>query len=83
MKGSHRATRPSVSGSSVRTLAWAMGADPMPASLENAARRKPCRITPSTPPCTPSGVNAPVRIEASAAGIAGTLLPITTSPANR
>ena len=38
MKGSSSETSPSVTGSLVRTAAWAMEAEPMPASFENTAR---------------------------------------------
>ena len=34
----------------------------MPASLENAARWKPTISTPTMPPATPSGVNAPLKM---------------------
>ena len=83
MKGSHRATRPSVIGSLVLTLAWAMGAEPMPASLEKAARRKPCSSTPIMPPCTPSGENAPTTIWVMASVMCSAFTPITTRPASR
>ena len=41
MNGSSRDTMPSAAGSSVRAEAWAMGADPWPASLENRPRLTP------------------------------------------
>ena len=66
--GSNRATKPSLTGRLVFTAEWAMGAEPRPASLENAARWKPMIITPTTPPATPSGLNAPVMMEPNAPG---------------
>src|SRR5690606_1689310 len=68
MNGSHRATRPSVIGSLVLTAEWAMEAEPMPASLENAARWKPTISTPMMPPMPASGVKAPPMIALNAAG---------------
>jgi hypothetical protein len=62
MNGSSRATRPSLAGCLVFTAEWAIGAEPRPASLENAARLKPMISAPSTPPATPSGLNAPSMI---------------------
>ena len=41
MNGSNRATIPSLMGSSVLAAEWAMEAEPTPASLLKAARRKP------------------------------------------
>ena len=38
INGSSKATKPSLNGSSVCTAAWAMAAEPSPASLEKAAR---------------------------------------------
>ena len=45
-----------------------MEADPNPASLEKAARWNPMIITPSTPPATPSGENAPSKMAPNAVG---------------
>jgi hypothetical protein len=53
MNGSSSDTKPSVIGSLVRTAEWAMAAEPMPASFEKAARRKPWMIAPMMPPATP------------------------------
>ena len=58
MKGSSMATKPWVSGSFVRTAAWAIEDEPTPASLEKAARRKPSTTTPSTPPAAWKQVEA-------------------------
>ena len=58
MKGSKRATNPSEAGYFVFTAAWAMEADPAPASLEKAARRKPVINTPKSPPSPAFGLNA-------------------------
>ena len=55
MNGSSSATWPSVEGSLVLTAEWAIEADPMPASLEKAARWKPTISTPTTPPVMPLG----------------------------
>ena len=41
MNGSTRATTPSETGSSVLAAAWAMGAEPCPASLEKRPRLTP------------------------------------------
>ena len=49
-KGSSSATMPSRTGSSVRAAEWAMAAEPVPASLLKAARRKPWISTPTKPP---------------------------------
>ena len=51
-----------------------MAADPAPASFENAARLKPCIITPTIPPETvASGVNAFLKINAKASSTHSTL----------
>ena len=46
--------------------AWAMGAEPRPASFENTPRLTPhviaMIIEPTTPPVTPEGVKAPLNI---------------------
>ena len=68
MNGSSSATYPSRTGYRVRAVAWAMAADPRPASFENTARRKPMMITPIMPPVMPSGVKAPVQMAAKAPG---------------
>ncbi len=53
-KGSMSAAKPCDMGSLVRTVACAMGAEPMPASFANAARRNPWISAPMTPPATAS-----------------------------
>ena len=63
MNGSTRPTTPSETGSSVLAAAWAIGAEPCPASLENNPRLTPqFRVTSNTPipvPATPAdGLNA-------------------------
>ena len=68
INGSSIATKPWVSGSWVRTAAWAIDDDPIPASLEKAARRKPSTKTAIRPPLTPSGLNAFVTIDTNAPG---------------
>ena len=62
MKGSSSETTPSVMGSLVRTAECAMAAEPTPASLEKAARRKPWISAPTRPPATPRPVKAPAKI---------------------
>ena len=47
------ATMPSLAACRVFTAEWAMAADPMPASLLKAARRKPWTSTPGTHPRWP------------------------------
>ena len=59
MKGSSRDTMPSRTGSSVDAALWAMDAEPTPASLENAARRKPWISTPKSAPKPASVEKAP------------------------
>ncbi len=54
------AAKPCDMGSPVRTVACAMGAEPMPASFENDARRNPWINAPSAPPATASVENASV-----------------------
>jgi len=83
MKGSSRATCPSVDGCCVRTAEWAMEAEPMPASLEKAARWKPTMRAPMAPPATPSGLKAPRMMSANAPGTASRLNAMTTIPAVR
>ena len=68
MNGSSSATKPSVAGSLVFTAECAIEAEPMPASLEKAARWKPTISTPMTPPATLSGLKAPVKMAPKAAG---------------
>ena len=70
MNGSTSPTTPSDTGSSVLAAAWAMGADPCPASFENSPRLTPqLRVTSRTPmpvPATPAvGLNASRRIRAN------------------
>ena len=50
MNGPIMATAPSRTDSLVRAAAWAMGADPWPASLEYRPRRTPHMITVIRPP---------------------------------
>ena len=49
-KGSSRATIPSRTGSGVAAAECAIAAEPVPASLLNAARRMPWMIVPISPP---------------------------------
>ncbi len=70
MKGSSSATTPSETGSSVLAAAWAMGADPCPASLEKSPRRTPhimvTRMAPVPVPATPAvGLNASRKMRAN------------------
>ncbi len=58
--------------------ACAIADDPMPASLEKAARRKPRINTAIMPPATDSGRNALVTIEPNADGSSAKFAPITT-----
>src|SRR5699024_12403557 len=69
MKGSSRATKPSEIGRRVLTAEWAIGAEPIPASLEKAERWKPMIMTPMTPPAMPCGLNAPEKISPTAWGV--------------
>ena len=71
MKGSKSDTIPSCTGYSLRAAEWAIAAEPMPASLEKAARLMPITRQPRKPPTAASGLKAPRTIAASAAGIAG------------
>lgn len=59
----------------------AIGAEPSPASLENAARLKPMISAPSTPPAPPCGLKAPSMIVPIAAGTSVTLTRMTTRQA--
>ena len=68
MNGSCSATRPSVTGSLVRTAECAIEAEPTPASFEKAARLKPWISAPMAPPATPSGLKAPTTMAVTAAG---------------
>ena len=74
INGSSIATNPCVRGSLVLTVAWAIAEDPIPASLEKAARRKPKIRTATMPPVTPSGLKALVMIAETAEGIAEKLV---------
>ena len=69
INGSSKETIPSVTGSLVLTAEWAIGAEPIPASLENTALLNPKIKTPKKPPVTPSGENAPTKIDFTASGI--------------
>ncbi len=67
MNGSTSATTPSETGSSVLAAAWAMGAEPCPASLEKRPRFTPQSMvvmkTPAPVPATPAvGWKASVKI---------------------
>ncbi len=64
MNGSSRATTPSDTGSSVFAAAWAMGAEPWPASFENKPRRTPHIIVTSSAP-TPVPATPAVGLKAS------------------
>ncbi len=79
--GSSMATKPSVTGRRVLTAECAMGAEPTPASLENAARWKPMIRTPTTPPVTPSGEKAPLMMSPNALSIEEKLPRMTTRQA--
>ena len=67
----------------VAAAEWAMEAEPMPASLEKAARRKPVTSTPIIPPRPAWGVNASAMIIPRAAGTLSALATSTTMPAIR
>ena len=67
--GSMSAAKPCDMGSLVRTVACAMGAEPTPASLANAARRNPWISAPITPPATACGAKASRTMVASAPGM--------------
>ena len=82
MNGSSRATKPSLTGAAVRAAAWAMAAEPKPASLENTARRKPRIITPKAPPATPWGEKAPFQMAATAPGSASAFSAMMVSALN-
>jgi hypothetical protein len=74
MNGSSRATTPSETGSSVLAAAWAMGAEPWPASLENRPRLTPHiavrRNAPVPVPAMPAvGLNASRKISPKAGRI--------------
>ncbi len=69
MNGSTSATTPSETGSSVLAAAWAIGAEPWPASLENSPRFTPhimvTRNAPTPVPAMPAvGLNASRKINA-------------------
>ena len=75
MNGLSMAIEPWRCGLRVWALAWAMAAEPRPASLEKLPRLAPSRIAaasaaPMKPPAAALPVNAPVKIEPSAAGTA-------------
>ena len=80
------ATMPSRMGSSVRAAAWAMAAEPSPASLEKHARTMPQRNAnhtdaPANPPVSAAGVNACLKISAKHAGISLAFVAITYAAA--
>ena len=71
MNGSTSATTPSETGSSVLAAAWAMGAEPWPASLENSPRLTPqTAVSTNTPAPAPAmlavGLNASRKIRVNA-----------------
>ena len=78
INGSIKPTNPSVAGSLVRTAECAIAAEPMPASLENAARWNPMIIMPSMPPPMAVGLNASVTIAVIAQGNFSALRAITS-----
>ena len=53
-------------------------AEPIPASLLNAALRKPIIMTPMNPPFIPSGENAPLKINEKASPMCEIFIPIIT-----
>ena len=63
-KGSSSATTPSRTGSSVCAAECTMEAEPVPASLLKAARRKPWISTPTKPPAPASHEKAELTIVA-------------------
>ena len=79
MNGSNNETIPSVTGLFVFDVECAILADPIPASLLNAALRKPIIITPRNPPFIPSGENAPFQISEKASPMCEIFIPIITS----
>ena len=70
MKGSSSETKPSRTGSIVEAAEWAIGAEPQPASLLKAARRKPWIKTPAKPPAPACQLKASRTMVAKAAGTA-------------
>jgi len=81
------ATVPCLTGLSVFAAAWAMGALPNPASLENTPRATPKRIAaqtaaPANPPVAATGLKADLTISTTASGTAPTFMMITTRPAS-
>lgn len=83
MNGSSSATWPSVEGSLVLTAEWAIEAEPMPASLEKAARWNPTMSTPTTPPLMTSGLNEPETMSPKAPGTFSRFARMTTRQASR
>ena len=75
--GSRSATKPSDTGRRVLTAECAIGAEPMPASFENAARWKPTTMVPKMPPATLCMSKAPATIAPSAGRIMSRLPRIT------
>ena len=68
IKGSRIETIPSSAGSSVRAEAWAIGAEPCPASLEYNPLFTPrskayAKVAPRKPPVAAEPVNASLKIE--------------------
>ncbi len=81
MNGSSNETKPSDTGCRVLTAECAMAAEPTPASFEKAARWNPMIRTPTAPPATPSGENAPLTMSPIAAGMAPALDTMTSRQA--
>ena len=69
INGSNKATNPSEAAYLVFTAECAIEAEPIPASLENAARLNPWIKTPNTPPVIPAPVKAPDQILPKDAGL--------------
>jgi len=68
INGSSKATNPSETGSWARAAAWAIGADPCPASFENKPRLTPLlnaklKPAPKNPPTAAVPVNTSVNME--------------------
>ncbi len=84
MKGSSQATILSRIGSSVRAAELAIGAEPTPASLSNAACLTPYTKTAIKPPASAAcGEKASLRIVAMAAGISAKLVDRIQSAARK
>ena len=87
MNGSTSPTTPSDTGSWVLAAAWAIGADPCPASFENSPRLTPqVRVTRRTPmpvPATPAvGLNASRKMRANVGTTARAFIRMMSSAPN-